>query len=187
MSPTKNSSIRNPLCANTGTSVPITNNSTEPAKIFPNKRKENDRSLESSDTSSSKPVSDYGARFPKDKKIIQYWEKEGVSYIENSRTKQQMPHYFQFYRNFKENEERLTIKNAVSKIKIPHLIIHGAEDDVVLLKEAKNLHVWNPKSKLNIIKEMNHSLGNTQPWHESKMPNHMQQVVKISIDFILDK
>jgi len=132
-------------------------------------------------------VSDFGSRFPKDKKIIQYWEKEGVSYIENSRTKQQMPHYFQFYTNFKENEERLTIKNAVSKIKIPHLIIQGEIDDTVLPQEAEDLHSWNPKSKLIVIKEMNHSLGSTQPWNEPKMPKHLEEVVKISIDFILEK
>lgn len=132
-------------------------------------------------------VSDYGSRFPKDEKILEYWEKEGVSYIENARTKQQMPHYFQFYTNFKENEARLTIKNAVSKIAMPHLIIQGAEDDVVLPQEAKNLHAWNPKSELVILKEMNHSLGSAQPWNESKMPIHLQQVVKNSIDFILKK
>ena len=132
-------------------------------------------------------VSDFGARFPKDEKILQHWEKEGVSYIENSRTKQQMPHYFQFYTNFKENEARLTIKNAVQKLNIPHLIIQGEKDDVVLPIEAKKLHSWNPKSTLVIIKEMNHSLGCLQPWNDSKMPVHLAEVVKQSIDFILKK
>jgi pimeloyl-ACP methyl ester carboxylesterase len=132
-------------------------------------------------------VSDFGARFPKDEKILQYWEKEGVSYIENSRTKQQMPHYFQFYTNFKENEGRLTIKNAVQKITIPHLIIQGEKDDVVLPVEAENLHSWNPESTLLVIKEMNHSLGCTEPWTAAKMPDYLAEVVKQSIDFIFKK
>jgi len=131
-------------------------------------------------------VSDFGVRFPSGE-ILQMWKKEGVSYIENSRTKQQMPHYFQFYTNFKENEERLTIKNAVSKIKIPHLIIQGEIDDTVLPQDAEDLHSWNPKSELIMIEEMNHSLGSEQPWNETKMPIHLEEVVKISIDFILDK
>lgn len=130
-------------------------------------------------------VSDFGARFPKDEKTLQYWEKAGVSYIENARTKQQMPHYFQFYTNFKENEDRLTIKNAVSKLAIPHLIVHGGNDVVVLPQEAKNLHFWNPKSELIIIEDMNHPLGCTQPWNESEMPVHLVQAVESSIDFIL--
>lgn len=131
-------------------------------------------------------VSDFGVRFPSGE-ILQMWKKAGVSYIENSRTKQQMPHYFQFYTNFKENEERLTIKNAVSKIKIPHLIIQGEIDDTVLPQDAEDLHSWNPKSELIMIEEMNHSLGSEQPWNETKMPIHLEEVVKISIDFILDK
>ena len=129
-------------------------------------------------------VSDYGARFPKDEKILQYWEKEGVSYIENARTKQQMPHYFQFYTNFKENEERLTIKNAVTELTIPHLIIQGENDEVVKPNEAENLHRWNPKSELIIVEEMNHPLGCTQPWTGTEMPVHLAEVVKHSIDFI---
>lgn len=129
-------------------------------------------------------VSDYGVRFPKDENILKYWEKEGVSYIENARTKQQMPHYFQFYTNFKENEERLTIKNAVEKLTIPHLIIQGELDEVVKVNEAENLHRWNPKSELIIIEEMNHPLGCTQPWLASEMPIHLAEVVKNSIDFI---
>ena len=73
--------------------------------------------------------------------------------------KQQMPHYYQFYEDFIENEDRLTIKRAVSNLKIPHLIIHGNNDTSVLMKEAKSLHKWNPKSKLEIIDGANHVFG----------------------------
>lgn len=131
-------------------------------------------------------VSDFGARFPKGE-ILKYWEKAGVSYIENARTKQQMPHYYQFYTNFKENEARLTIKNTVQKLTIPHLIIQGEKDETVLPVEAENLHSWNPKSSLVIIEEMNHSLGCTEPWTATKMPVHLAEVVTQSIDFILKK
>lgn len=132
-------------------------------------------------------VSDFGARFPKDEKTLQYWEKEGVSFIENARTKQQMPHYFQFYQSFRDNEDRLTIKNAVSKLTIPYLIIHGEEDVVVLPQEAKKLHSWNPRSELIMIEDMNHPLGCTQPWNELKMPIHLEKAVKFSINFIFQK
>jgi len=130
-------------------------------------------------------VSDYGARFPTGDNLVG-WEMAGVSHIENSRTKQQMPHYFQFYANFKENEDRLTIKNAIVKLNVPHLIIHGENDDVVSLKEAKNIHQWNPKSELIIIEKMNHPLGCTQPWNSDKMPVHLNEVVKQSINFVLN-
>jgi pimeloyl-ACP methyl ester carboxylesterase len=131
-------------------------------------------------------VSDFGARFPKGE-MLKMWEKAGISYIENARTKQKMPHLYQFYQNFIDNEERLTIKNAVSKLKIPHLIVHGTNDVVVLPKEAENLHKWNPKSELLIVEGMNHPLGCTQPWKNGKMPEDLENVVKKSIEFILNK
>ncbi len=131
-------------------------------------------------------VSDYGARFPKGEQL-EGWKKQGVSYILNGRTLQKMPHLYQFYQNFKDNEERLTIKKAVQKLKIPYLIIHGENDEVVLSVEAKNIHSWNPKNELVFIKKMNHPLGCTQPWKETKMPFHLEKVVKESIKFILQK
>ena len=35
------------------------------------------------------------------------WKRDGVKYIMNGRTKQMMPHNYQFYLNYKENEDRL--------------------------------------------------------------------------------
>lgn len=129
-------------------------------------------------------VSDFGARFPKED-LLQQWENIGISYIENARTKQKMPHLFQFYKDFKNNEARLTIKNAALKLGIHHLIIHGENDEVVLPIEAVNFNKWSKQSKLVIISEMNHPLGCTQPWKQPEMPKHLQKVVKLSIDFIL--
>ncbi|MFA5296750.1 MAG: alpha/beta hydrolase, partial [Lutibacter sp.] len=99
----------------------------------------------------------------------------------------EMPHLYQFYENFKENEARLTIKSAVENLKIPYLIIQGKNDDVVLPEEAKNLNMWNPKSKLIFVEEMNHPLGCTQPWKSTTMPFHLEKVVKKSIEFIFNK
>lgn len=131
-------------------------------------------------------VSDYGVRFPKGEQL-DGWKKKGISYVLNSRTHQKMPHLYQFYQNFEENKQRLTIKNAVSKLKLPYLIIHGENDEVVLPIEAKSLHSWNSKSELIFIDKMNHSLGCTQPWKSLTMPLYLKKVVKLSIDFILSE
>ncbi len=131
-------------------------------------------------------VSDFGARFPEGEQL-QGWKKLGVSHILNTRTLQKMPHLYDFYQNFKDNEARLTIKKAVEKLNIPHLIIQGENDEVVFPQEAKNLHLWNHKSELIFIEEMNHPLGCTQPWGSITMPVHLEKVVTKSIDFILNK
>lgn len=129
-------------------------------------------------------VSDFGSRFPNGEELNS-WKENGVAFIKNARTNQQMPHYFQFYTNFKENENRLHIKTAVEKLKIPYLIIHGTADETVLLQEAKKLNSWNTKNKLQLIENANHSFGSIQPWEEKYLPTDLKEVVQKTIQFII--
>jgi pimeloyl-ACP methyl ester carboxylesterase len=131
-------------------------------------------------------VSDFAKRFPTGKEL-NTWKEKGVYYVDNARTKQRMPHHFQFFENFKENEERLTIQKAVSSLKIPYLIVHGTNDEAVTITEAQNLNEWYLQSKLLIIDEMNHTLGSKHPWNQKKLPIHLAQVVEESIQFIHQK
>ncbi|MDP5094060.1 MAG: alpha/beta hydrolase, partial [Polaribacter sp.] len=43
---------------------------------------------------------------------LEEWKKEGVKYVLNGRTKQEMPHFYQFYEDFIRNKERLNIQKA---------------------------------------------------------------------------
>lgn len=116
---------------------------------------------------------------------LEQWKKDGVKYVLNGRTKQQMPHYYQFYEDFIENEDRLTIKRAVSNLKIPYLIIHGNNDTSVLVDEATNLHKWNPNAKLEIIDGANHVFGAQHPWEKTMLPNHLKEAVDKVINFLI--
>jgi len=129
-------------------------------------------------------VSDYKSRFHEGSNEFNIWKEIGVKFIENGRTKQQMPHYFQFYEDFIANENRLTIKHAVSNLKIPHLIIHGSEDTSVSVEEAKRLHKWNPESNLKIIEGANHVFGTSHPWEKDYLSEELQQVVNAVISFL---
>ena len=129
-------------------------------------------------------VSDFKARFKIESDNFNNWKKEGITYIENSRTKQQMPHYFQFFEDFETNENQFTIKLAVEKIKVPMLIIQGREDPTVIEAEARQLHLWNQKSKLELIEKGDHSFGTVHPWKEKNLPNNLKNVVKKSISFL---
>ncbi len=128
-------------------------------------------------------VSDYKSRFPVADALV-HWKKEGVAYIENARTKQQMPHYFQFYTNFIQNENRLTISRAVKSLSIPYLIVHGSADTTVPLKEAEALHSWSNNSELFTITNADHVFGASHPWNEEILPNDLKVAVNKSIDFI---
>ena len=128
-------------------------------------------------------VSDYGSKFPTGD-AFRVWKENGVSYITNARTHQQMPHYYQFYTNFKKNKDRLNIKNAVEKLNIPFLIIHGSNDETVPLQEAKNMLSWNPNNKLEIIENANHSFDSVQPWQSDSLPGDLDIATQKSIAFI---
>lgn len=128
-------------------------------------------------------VSDFGSRFPTGAPL-ESWRDKGVDYILNSRTNQRMPHYFQFYTNFKENEASLTIKTAAQELAIPYLIVHGNEDETVPLKEAESLSNWCAQSSLKIIRGANHSFGSSQPWEKNSLPEHLSEALKHSLDFI---
>lgn len=128
-------------------------------------------------------VSDYKVRFPSGNNF-ERWKNDGVYFVENGRTKQQMPHYFQFFEDFIANEDKLTIKRAVKNLKIPHLVIHGDEDTSVSIGEAKQLHKWNPKSELVIVKGANHVFGASHPWNNDFLPDHLHDVIKNIIAFL---
>ena len=129
-------------------------------------------------------VCDFKARFQENTSEFEEWKKSGVTYIENSRTKQQLPHNFQFYEDFKTNESRFTISRATKNLKVPLLILHGDEDPTVDVKEAMALHSWNNKSKLEIIPNGDHVFGASHPWLEGTLPASLAKVVDKTIDFL---
>ena len=115
---------------------------------------------------------------------LEEWKNKGVKYVLNGRTKQNMPHFYQFYENFIQNEKRLNIKRVVSSLNIPHLIIHGDNDTSVLIKEAENLHKWNPESEFKIIENANHVFNTKHPWESNTLPKELQSVITHSVNFI---
>ena len=131
-------------------------------------------------------VSNYKIRFFSGKDLEE-WQRKGVVFVKNGRTKQDMPHYFQFYEDFIQNEKRLTIKRAVTNIKIPYLIIHGNQDPTVLVEEAKILHKWNPESTLKIIEGANHVFNTSHPWEKKELSEELSQVCDLIIGFLENK
>ncbi|WP_431132882.1 alpha/beta hydrolase family protein [Psychroserpens mesophilus] len=128
-------------------------------------------------------VSDYGIRFGTNEDINE-WRQKGVKYVLNGRTKQQMPHHFQFYKDFQLNQERLNIERSAKKLDIPFLIIHAKGDTSVAFNEANKLHSWTPKSELFEIKDSNHTFDTSHPVKNNKLSKTMALAVEKSIDFI---
>jgi|SRR5690606_24227852 len=122
-------------------------------------------------------VSDFAARFPQGEEF-EAWKEAGIGYVINNRTKQQMPHRFSFYEDFKANEERLTISKAVGSLNKPVLIIHGTEDQTVGIDDAEHLKQWNPEAELLLLEGADHVFGGAHPWEQEELPRDLSLIVE---------
>ena len=128
-------------------------------------------------------VNNFVTRFPKNDRLERYRE-NGVFYVINGRTKQEMPHYWQFYENFRENESELDIQKAAQNLQKPYLIVHGTEDEAVKIKEAELLHKWAKNSELKVIEGADHVFGGREPWNSVALPEDLEKVVNYSTEFL---
>lgn len=126
------------------------------------------------------------ARFPKDE-ALDNWKENGVYYVENGRTKQQMPHYYQYFEDFQLNELRFDVERAAETAKAHLLIVHGTNDESVSVKNAEHLRFLNPNSELFLIENANHTFGASEPWEEQELPADLNKAVEKAIEFIKEK
>jgi pimeloyl-ACP methyl ester carboxylesterase len=115
---------------------------------------------------------------------LEQWKNEGVKYVLNGRTKQNMPHFYQFYEDFIQNKERLDVQKATENLTIPHLIIHGDNDTSVLINEAESLKKWNPNSQFEIIENANHVFNVSHPWKEKTVSKELAETIRFCVDFL---
>ena len=119
-----------------------------------------------------------------DESKLDIWKNEGVAYIFNSRTNQNMPLYYQFYEDCLKNKKRINIENACRNLSIPHLAIHGSDDPTVLIEDVYDFKSWNEKTKVHEIKGANHVFNVSHPFKEISFPNHFQEVLDKTFSFL---
>ncbi len=127
-------------------------------------------------------INDLTTRYPES--VLQQWKKDGVIYIDNSRTKQKMPLYVQLYDDVTQNSERLSIPNAVKEIKQPLLNFHGSADETLPLSMAHEIKKWNPDSEQVIFDGANHVFDASHPWESDELPSFFKEIVDKSITFL---
>ncbi len=109
---------------------------------------------------------------------ILYWKTNGVLYIENGRTGQQMPLFIQLYNDYMKNHKRFNIKNAVSHFNKPLLIAHGTLDETVPFSHALELVNLNTtNAKLLEIVSADHTFGAAHPYDILGLPKHFYELV----------
>lgn len=112
------------------------------------------------------------------------WKKNGVTYVYNSRTDQQMPLNFQFYEDLVKNRANLFIQSAATKINIPFLVIHGTDDETVPFEEGKNIVSWNSGANFFAIENANHTFGIEHPANQNIFNEHTQQKLDATLSFL---
>lgn len=143
-----------------------------------------------------------GSRFTKIKKLVTWaavdsfverlpnnnelnrWRMEGVRYIKNGRTNQQMPMNYEFVEDLIQNKSALSIELAAKKLSQPILIVHGEKDETVELKSAKNLATWCSNSKLVVIEKAGHTFGGKHPFSGEQFPKELEQLLDETINFL---
>lgn len=122
-------------------------------------------------------------RFPKNE-AFENWKTAGVYYVTNGRTKQEMPHYYQFYEDYEQQEHRFDVERATEMAKAHVLIIHGTHDESVSVKNAEHLHILHPNSELFLIENADHTFGAKEPWENSELPANLNTATEKCIEFI---
>jgi pimeloyl-ACP methyl ester carboxylesterase len=123
-------------------------------------------------------------RLFQDEHFLQQWKKDGVIYIPNARTHQEMPMYYQYYEDYIANKERLDIPKAAQEIAIPWLIVHGEEDTTVPLSTAQELQDLNPESQMLMLPNANHTFGGQHPWTLEGLPTDTAILLEKAIEFM---
>jgi uncharacterized protein len=111
------------------------------------------------------------------------WKQSGVEYYFNSRTKQQMPLYYQLYEDYLQHQKRLDIQQAAAAIRIPWLICHGTADAAVPVQSAYDLQQWQPNARLFTV-DSDHVFGRSHPWPHKYLPPAMEAVLAAGVDFL---
>ncbi len=115
------------------------------------------------------------------------WHSKGVVIIKNGRTNQDMPLFESFYEDFKKQPQNYSVKDATEKlarVKMPQLIIHGADDQSVTQQDAEEIYEWtntgtnpNQNAKLVLIEKADHT-------YNTKHPNLISNIEELPTPFL---
>ena len=126
-------------------------------------------------------ISDLRQRWTAD--YLRNWKEQGVQEVYNGRTKQNMPLYYQLIEDFYNNEKRLDIPKAVSKLSKPVLAIHGTADETLPVQMARDMKQWNPNVQLHLIEGAGHTYGGAHPFKDDSLPDDTLEACETICNF----
>ncbi|MDP6909548.1 MAG: dienelactone hydrolase family protein [Flavobacteriales bacterium] len=112
---------------------------------------------------------------------MEKWKMDGVVYIPNARTNQQMPMYYQFVEDYVAQKERYSLEKCCKEITVPALFIHGSNDSTVPSSDAKKLEEWCSSGKTVLVEKADHTFGGKHPFMDDGLPTHSMTAIDATI------
>lgn len=104
------------------------------------------------------------------KEAEEQWRLQGIMYMYNSRTGQQMPIKSTLLDDLEKNANRLDILSKAAGVTCPWLLMHGDADTTVNVSHAKELKKAQPKAELVVVKRGDHTFGGVHPYTKDSLP-----------------
>lgn len=111
------------------------------------------------------------------------WQSQGVKYVTNQRTKQNLPLNYSQYVDFVQHRDQLNIEQACQRLQKPVLLIHGEADTSVPIAEGEQLSQW-LDVPLHRIAGADHVFGSMHPWESDQLPVLLERVGEEVLAFL---
>ncbi|MCS7458989.1 alpha/beta hydrolase [Paenibacillus doosanensis] len=109
-------------------------------------------------------------------------EKDGVAYVANARTKQEMPIRIEYFDDLKASGERYDIVRRLAELNIPVLQVQGDQDSPRLQAGFEALRAGAPRHKTAVVAGGNHTFGAVHPF-QGATP-HLEEALQVSLRFL---
>lgn len=127
------------------------------------------------------PIHNLKQRWPEE--VLEQWRKDGIYYIFNARTQQNMPLKYQLVEDVLTNYHLLDIPKAVKTIKPPLLVIHGTADETLDYRHSQAMQEINPTLELLLLEGAGHTFGGKHPWNSDELPEDTLKAVEKTREF----
>ncbi len=106
---------------------------------------------------------------------------EGVAYVTNARTQQEMPVRREFFEDLDANKDRFDIPARLAGLRIPVLMIQGSDDAPRLLEGFHRLQEAAPHQQALELEGTGHTFGAVHPF--AGTTEALEQALDVTIDF----
>jgi len=114
----------------------------------------------------------------------QVWRKQGFSAMESFRTGQLLKSSVEFLEDVEQWGKQGDVPTFLHRLKMPVLLLHGAEDTSVPPDESESLAAIYPQARLSILAGANHKFNSNHPF--TKPNDVLIRAVQKTLDFYRD-